>query len=142
MSTDLYDDLFKRFGEAYGVPWELLKAQVAAESNFDPLAVSRHGAEGLAQFMPATWREWATRVGLPDASAFNPDAAIHVQAAYMAHLQERFGDWQKSLAAYNWGMGNLAKIVEDVEWQAQLPHETQHYVTKIMNAVKGLFGVT
>ena len=139
--TEQYDEFFKRFGELYGVPWELLKAQAVAESILNPLAVSPHGAQGLAQFLPATFAEWADRLGLKDASPFDPQDAIHAQAAYMTHLHERFGDWQKALGAYNWGMGHLFKIEHAEDWQDRLPRETQQYIARIMEMVKDLFRV-
>ena len=55
---DKYDGLFKKYGAANNIDWLLLKAQVKAESNFNPNAKSPVGALGLAQFMKATWLEW------------------------------------------------------------------------------------
>ena len=56
-----------------------------AESNFDPFAVSPAGAEGIAQFMPAT----AAAYGLRD--PFDPVAAIDAQAHLMSDLLRQFG---------------------------------------------------
>ena len=70
-----------------------------AESNFNPNAVSPAGAQGIAQFMPAT----AAAYGLRD--PFDPVAAIDAQARLMGELLGQFGSVELALAAYNAGPG-------------------------------------
>jgi len=139
MSTesDAFDTLFKLYGQQYGVSWTFLKAQVRVESNFNPLAVNlRSGCQGLAQFAPATFHEYAVKLGLQNASPFKPEDAIHVQAAYMADLHKQWDDTAKTLVAYDWGTGHLqwlmAHIRDAVHWLTFTPTETQQYVTAIM----------
>ena len=55
---DRYDSLIKFYAEEAGFngkDWLRFKAQIRAESNFDPDVISPVGAKGLAQFMDATW---------------------------------------------------------------------------------------
>lgn len=94
---------FHRFIEKAAARWNvsaaLLAAQLMAESGFDPTAVSPAGAQGIAQFMPAT----AASYGLAD--PFDPEEAIDAQAHLMSDLIAQFGDPQLALAAYNAGPG-------------------------------------
>ena len=65
----------------------ILAAQTAAESGWNPVAVSPAGAQGLAQFMPATWDRWGGDLDEDGAaSPFDPGDALRAQAAYMCHL--------------------------------------------------------
>lgn len=60
-----------------------LAAQLSVESDWDPNAVSSAGAEGLAQFMPSTWPQWAENDdGTGDVSPFNPNDAVMAQGRY------------------------------------------------------------
>jgi hypothetical protein len=89
------------------------------ESRFDPTAVSRAGAQGIAQFMPKT----AAWVGLAD--PFDPLGAVDKSAQFLRSLRAQFGNLGLAAAAYNAG----PKRVED--WLAgrrSLPRETQAYV--------------
>ena len=118
-----FDRLFREAGKKYGISWRLLKAQATAESNLDPTAVSSAGAQGLSQFMPATWEEFG------EGDPFDPADAIDAQGKYMATLLERFGgDEEKALAAYNAGPTRVAR-------GGTLPKETRDYVAKIANMV-------
>jgi soluble lytic murein transglycosylase-like protein len=92
----------ERAAARWSVSAGLLAAQLAAESNFDPDAVSPAGAQGIAQFMPAT----AAAYGLRD--PFDPAAAIDAQAHLMSDLLERFASIPLALAAYNAGAGAVA----------------------------------
>ena len=111
----------------------LLAAQLMAESNFNPNAVSPAGAQGIAQFMPAT----AAAYGLRD--PFDPVAAIDAQARLMGELLRQFGSVELALAAYNAGPG----AVEGCGCVPPYP-ETQAYVARILGLLDGagesLFG--
>jgi soluble lytic murein transglycosylase-like protein len=104
----------------------LLSAQLRQESGFDPHARSSAGAQGIAQFMPAT----ARGMGLRD--PFDPEQAIPAQAKLMARLLRRFGSVQLALAAYNAGEGNVAPC----GCVPPFP-ETRHYVATIVALMKG-----
>ena len=139
-----YDSLFQYYGSISGIDWMLLKAQAIAESLLDPDAISRVGAKGLTQFMDKTWREWKDGTpgiqeppsGLDKFNQFDPEDSIRAQAAYMAWLLKQFnGSIQATLMAYNWGMGNVKKILASVPAglvMKAIPEETRGYVTRIM----------
>lgn len=128
-SEDRYDSLFRYTADSYGFTgkdWLRFKAQVKAESSFNPRAVSGVGARGLAQFMPATWGEWG-KGGDP----FNPEQSIEAQVRYMKWILQRLTNWDSSFAAYNWGIGNVTKLDCTQNWKMSLPLETRNYVFKI-----------
>lgn len=110
----------------WNVSAALLAAQLMAESGFDPGAVSPAGAQGIAQFMPAT----AAAYGLAD--PFDPEAAIIAQAHLMADLIRRFGSPELALAAYNAGPAPVAacRCVPDYP-------ETRAYVSRILALLGG-----
>ncbi|MFY9488431.1 MAG: transglycosylase SLT domain-containing protein [Solirubrobacterales bacterium] len=112
--------------QRWNVQPELLAAQLKAESNFNPAAVSPAGAQGIAQFMPGTARS----VGLTD--PFDPRQAIDAQAKLMSRLIAQFGSIAKALAAYNAGPGAVQQY-NDVPPYA----ETQGYVARILSLMKG-----
>jgi soluble lytic murein transglycosylase-like protein len=111
--------------QRWNVSAKLLAAQLYAESGFNPFAVSRVGAQGIAQFMPAT----ARAVGL--ANPFDPEQAIHAQARLMRDLLRRFGSVPLALAAYNAGPAAVSAC-------GCLPYaETRAYVARIIGLMTG-----
>ena len=86
-----------RAAQRWSVAATLLAAQLYKESNFNPFARSRAGAQGIAQFMPATARAY----GLDN--PFDAERAIDAQAHLMRDLLRQFGDVRLALAAYNAG---------------------------------------
>jgi hypothetical protein len=110
----------------WNVSAALLAAQLMAESNFNPFAVSPAGAQGIAQFMPGT----AVSYGLDD--PFDAEAAIDAQAHLMSDLIRQFGDPQLALAAYNAGPGAVEAC------GCASPYaETQAYVSRILALLGG-----
>jgi hypothetical protein len=111
----------------WNVPVNLLAAQLLAESNFNPLAVSPVGARGIAQFMPAT----AAAYGLSD--PHDPDQAIHAQGHLMSDLLRQFDDVSLALAAYNAGPAPVSAC------DCVPPYaETQAYVARILGLMGGV----
>jgi hypothetical protein len=115
-----------RAAARWNVPAALLAAQLMAESNFNPFATSPAGAQGIAQFMPAT----AQAYGLAD--PFDPEASIDAQAHLMADLLEQFDSVPLALAAYNAGPAPVAAC----DCVPPYP-ETQAYVARILALMKG-----
>lgn len=112
--------------QRWNVGAALLSAQLYAESNFNPSAVSPAGAKGIAQFMAST----AGRYGLSD--PFNAADAINAQAHLMHDLMRQFGSVPLALAAYNAGAGAVAGC----GCIPSLP-ETRGYVSKVLGLLGG-----
>ncbi len=110
----------------WNVSAALLAAQLMAESNFNPFATSPAGAQGIAQFIPAT----AVSYGLTN--PFDPTAAIDAQAHLMSDLIRQLGSPQLALAAYNAGPAP----VEACHCIPGYP-ETQAYVSRILALLGG-----
>lgn len=94
--------------------WLAWKAQLYQESRLNPAAVSPVGARGLAQFMPGTWSDVSSNLGLIGSP--HDEAAIEAGAYYMAKLRRvwkvnRSPDEKNKLAqaSYNAGTGNILK---------------------------------
>ena len=107
------------------LPADFLARLIWKESRFDPNAVSPKGAEGVAQFMPAT----ATLRGLKD--AFDIEQAIPASAEYLSELKRKFGNLGLAAAAYNAGEARVSR------WLVKggfLPLETEGYVYDILGA--------
>jgi len=115
-----------RASARWNVPAALLAAQLMAESNFNPYAVSPAGAQGIAQFMPAT----AAAYGLSD--PFDAAAAIDAQAHLMAELLGQFDSVPLALAAYNAGPAPVAACGCVPSYP-----ETQAYVARILALMRG-----
>lgn len=107
----------------YGLDPLLIKAIIKVESDFDHLAVSPKGAQGLMQLMPATAAELRVR------DPFEPRANILAGSRYFRLMLDRFGDDQRlALAAYNAGP-------QAVERHGGIPPfaETKRYVQQVLN---------
>ncbi len=102
-----------------GLPHAFFARLIWQESRFDPAARSPVGAQGVAQFMPAT----AAERGLAD--PFEPARALDESAAYLKDLRERFGNLGLAAAGYNAGPGRVARWLAG---RASLPQETLDYV--------------
>jgi len=119
---DQYDPVIRDASKRYGVDYALVKAVIKAESNFDPMAISRAGAKGLMQLMPGT----AKALGVND--SFHPANNIEGGVRHLRYLLDLFdGNLQFVLAAYNAG--------EEVVFRYRgLPpyQETQTYVERVL----------
>ena len=113
----------------YNLPAGLLRSVVLAESNGNQFAVSGAGAQGMFQFMPGTARD----MGLRGNDVFNPMKAAEAAARYLSMLlQKNGGDLNKTLASYNWGIGNVQKY-----GMALMPGETRQYIPKVLSNMPG-----
>ena len=94
--------VWQRAGEAYGIPWEILAAINAVESNFGQnMGPSSAGAVGWMQFMPSTWERWGMDAdGDGVANPWVAEDAIFAAARYLAAAGGRT-DIERGLFAYN-----------------------------------------
>lgn len=124
--TKALDTIFTEAAEKYNVPADFLKAVGKAESGFDAKAVSRCGAQGIMQLMPAT----AASLGVTD--SFDAQQNIMGGAKYLSQLLDKYdGNKGLALAAYNAGSNNVSKYGGIPPFK-----ETQNYVKKVLNYVK------
>jgi hypothetical protein len=112
-----------------GLPKEFFARLIWKESRFDAKAVSPVGAEGIAQFMPAT----AKFRGLAD--SFDIEQALPASAAYLAELTRVHGNLGLATAAYNAGEGRLGSWMNG----GFLPIETENYVFDILGEPADMF---
>lgn len=111
----------------HNVDPNLVRSVVKVESNFNPNAVSRKGAMGLMQLMPATARS------LNVSNPFDPQQNIEAGVRHLKKLLDNYGgDVRLSLAAYNAGAGAVAR-------SAGVPRfrETRNYVRRITDLYAG-----
>ena len=104
------------------LPVEFFARVIWQESRFNARAVSSKGAQGIAQFMPAT----ADYRGLID--PFDPIEALKNSARYLRDLKARFGNLGLAAAAYNAGPGRVSAWLTS---RRPLPGETRNYVAII-----------
>ena len=97
------DKIIRRVSSDQGVDPALVKAVIAAESNFKASAVSRAGAVGLMQLMPST----ASDMGVE--APFEPHQNVRGGVRYLKLLLDRFDALEHALAAYNAGPETVAR---------------------------------
>lgn len=117
-----YDAEIWKASQRYSVDYNLVRAVIKAESNFNPKAVSRAGARGLMQLMPQT----ATLLQVSD--SFHPDQNIDGGVRYLRYLLNLFNDnLSLALAAYNAGENAVFRYRGIPPYQ-----ETQTYVQRVL----------
>ncbi len=104
-----------------GINPHFIARLINVESRFSPNAISPAGAEGIAQFIPAT----AKRRGLKD--PFDPASALTASIDFLAHLKARFGNLGLAAVAYNAGEGAASRFIAG----GRIPLETENYVYSI-----------
>ena len=133
MPRDPYAGHIAEASQRFGVPAAWIKAVMRAESAGDPRAVSRKGAIGLMQIMPATWTALSARNAL-GADPFDARANILAGTAYLREMLDRYGDFAAAIAAYNAGPGRVDAHLVDGR---ALPVETRTYVARILPDARG-----
>lgn len=124
-----YDAIIETEAKSAGVEPNLIRAVIVVESGFNSHAVSKRGAVGLMQLMPAT----ATRFGVPD--RYDPRQNIRGGARYLGFLINRFRqNVRLALAAFNAGEDAVDRN------SGQIPpfSETLEYVPKVLTIYEAL----
>lgn len=123
IDSNRFDHLISEFSGKYQVDFALIKAMIRAESGFNPYAVSRKGAKGLMQLMPAT----ALRMNVVD--VYNPKENIDGGVRYLKYLLSLFNnDLRLSLAAYNAGENLVSELRTIPPYR-----ETVDYIRRVQN---------
>jgi soluble lytic murein transglycosylase-like protein len=105
--------------------------QIEVESDFNPSAVSRAGAIGIAQFMESTARAWGV-------DPYDPERSLTGAARLMAHLLSVYqGSYAKALGAYNAGEAAINAAIKraGASWQGYIPLETRRYIQAILQGM-------
>lgn len=122
-----YDALIINTALKYDLEPSFIKAIIHVESAFDHLAISKAGAMGLMQLMPATAADYQLTT-----NTFRPARNIEAGVQHMRDLMDRYNsDKRLSLAAYNAGAGAVKKYNGIPPYK-----ETQNYVVKVMRLYK------
>lgn len=121
-----YEAAFRAAEDKYGLPRGLVARVAYQESHCREDVISGQvksaaGAVGIMQLVPR-WH--------PEVNPLDAYASIDYGARYIKSLYQRFGTWDKALAAYNWGPANVARNGWD-NW----PSETRNYVNDILGDV-------
>jgi soluble lytic murein transglycosylase len=149
-----YEEELRREASENGLDPSLVAGLVLQESAFDPAAVSRAGARGLMQIMPATGRQLARqkRVRFRTSSLYDPKTSLALGTLYLRRISDRFdGAVDKVLVGYNAGphrvnawTSHRPGIAEE-EFIETLPFtETRFYVRNVLanrEAYRWLYGL-
>ena len=142
-----YMEFVEKYSEEYGVDKFLILAIIKNESNFKPNIDSHMGAIGLMQLMESTAMEISNEIHdeeIIKEELYDPEMNIKIGTKYFSYLVKHYnGNEALALAAYNAGMGNVDKWIEegiikengsDLE---NIPYkETNNYVRKILRDYK------
>lgn len=139
-----YEELISAYADENGLDPYLVAAVIYVESGYDSQAVSRSGARGLMQIMPATGEWIAGKLKaekFDEEKLFNPETNIQFGCWYLGFLKEKFdGNPQLMMAGYNAGHNRVAAwmdddTVSDGQSLTNIPfEETDGYVKKVDKA--------
>ena len=119
-----FTNIVVNISDHYGVDWQLVTAVMAAESSFNPCAVSPRGAMGLMQLTP----QLARRYKVHKQEIYVPEKNIRAGVQHLKMLSERYnGDLELTVAAYNAGEGAVDKFGGVPPYG-----ETRAYVRKVL----------
>jgi len=122
-----YDALIHKYAKRYNVSAKLIALQMAAESGFNPEAVSPKGNKGLMQISDALAAQF-------NVDPYDPESNINVGVLYMSSMLKRYdGDIELALAAYNAGPGAVDKYDGIPPYK-----ETQAYIKRILAKLASL----
>ena len=144
-TISVYDELIRSVSEEEGYDWRLMSAIAYHESRFSPDIVSKRGAAGLMQIMPATFDWLQTHKGTEpklDASAlYDPQVNVEYGVYFLSILWEEYDDETVILSAYNAGMGNVDQWLSEEEHSSDgvtlhdIPYgETEQYVKNVLES--------
>ncbi len=138
-----YRPMIEKVFREESIPLDLIYlAQV--ESMFRPHAVSKAKAKGIWQFEKGTAIRYGLKVTRDVDERSDPEKSTRAAARYLNDLFGMFNDWNLVLAAYNWGEGNIKRLINSTGlndfWQLadlkrKVPAETKNHVPLIQASV-------
>lgn len=105
-----YSEYITKYASEYGVDEYVIASVINIESGYDPKAISKAGAIGIMQLIPATAFDMADRLDMTitEDSLYDVDTNIRLGVFYLSYLLKIFdGNITNALASYNWGMQNV-----------------------------------
>ena len=131
----MIEDLIKKYSILNEIPFNLLKAQIWQESNFNSDAKSPSGAMGLMQLMPKTAEDLGVK------NPFDPEENIKGGAFYLKRLWNTFSKengldrWRFALGAYNGGLGYVLSS-QEVLRKLNLPQDKWCNINAVLRGVQ------
>lgn len=137
--SGLYEPVISETLRKEGLPRDLIYL-AAPESAYNPLALSRAGAKGIWQLMPARAAQYGLKRDRWVDEREDPLKSTQAALRHLKDLYQMFGDWYLAMAAYDWGPVNVQKAVEKTGyadyWTLRklhaFPKETENYVPIIL----------
>lgn len=140
-----YQNFVEKYAAEFSLEQELVFAIIRTESKFDPYAVSKTGARGLMQIQSETAEDCFRELHLSNFTSdalFDPEVNIRIGCYYFSKLLKRYeGKVSLAVAAYNGGLGNVEKWLQDKEYTnaqgelVKIPFsETRNYVMRVNRA--------
>jgi membrane-bound lytic murein transglycosylase D len=134
-----YQEIFSETLRQEGLPQDLIYL-AAAESGYNPFALSRAGAKGIWQLMLGRAIEYGLKKDRWVDEREDPAKSTSAAARHLKDLYQQFGDWYLAMAAYNCGPANVQKAIEKTGyadfWMLRqlhaLPVDTENYVPIII----------
>ena len=124
--SSAYNDIIIEAAQKFDVDAALVSAVIKAESDYNPKVISRKGARGLMQLMPATAKRFNV------SNSFDPRQNIHGGTRYLRWLLNKFdGNADLAVAAYNAGEGNVMKYDGVPPFR-----ETVNYINRIAKHIR------
>ena len=138
---DTYREAVSFYAAETDLSPSLVFAVICTESGFRPDAVSKKGAVGLMQLLPATAQFVAGKYGFDYLENYLTDPEYNIRSGcyYLRYLFNRFSEEQTVLAAYNAGEGRVREWLKEQNCDRlkQIPYpETAAYVEKVKKIEK------
>lgn len=118
------DNAIELAAKAAQIPAAIVRSVAYHESRYNPRAESPSGAKGLMQIMPVNYSKYNVT------NPFDALESARAGAEILASLKKRHGTWDRALAAYNWGTGNVKNSPDPEDW----PENTRKYVEKVLES--------
>ncbi len=139
--SGLYEPIISKELRREGLPQDLMYL-AGAESAFDPLALSRKGANGIWQLMLSRAREYGLNRNRWIDERQDPVKSTQAAVRHLKDLYQTFGDWYLAIAAYNCGPGYVRRAIQQTGYAdfwtlrelGALPRETLNYVPTVLAA--------